>query len=317
MPRKVRVCFPGAVYHVMTRANEGARIFHKEKDYELFLEALFQALERFGVTLHAYCLMPNHVHMAIKTPLANLPRFMAWLQTTFTVRYNRNHKRRGHLFQGRYRAEVVGKADYGKWLIQYIHLNPIRSRAGGSLHYVGGWEELNCFTWSSHLYYAGLRVAKKELNQEWLDEWGSDRPKARKAYVKDIKRQIGDQHPLDWKTHVEMGLVAGNEDLLTKVQKILQKTGKGADKVVEKKLLEKSREKCLFKAISEEKDLRNRIWIRVMLLGESQTALAKELGYTSSAAIHQIIKRLNKRSLNDQALKRKIQAWRKAFNVKD
>jgi len=102
MARKVRVEFPGAIYHVMMRGNERARIFRGTKDYSLFLEALDQGRERFGVDIHAYCLMPNHVHLAIKTPQGNLSRFMAWLQTTFTVRYNLKHRRSGHLFQGRY-----------------------------------------------------------------------------------------------------------------------------------------------------------------------------------------------------------------------
>jgi len=57
--RKVRVEFPGAIYHVMMRGNERARIFRGTKDYSLFLEALDQGRERFGVDIHAYCLMPN------------------------------------------------------------------------------------------------------------------------------------------------------------------------------------------------------------------------------------------------------------------
>ena len=70
-------------------------------------------LEQFAVDLHAYCLRPNHLHLALQTPEGNLSRFMAWLQTTFTARYNRKHRRSGHLFQGRYRDELVKNASYG------------------------------------------------------------------------------------------------------------------------------------------------------------------------------------------------------------
>jgi REP element-mobilizing transposase RayT len=317
MARKVRVCFPGAVYHVMMRGNEKARFFYGQKDYELFLETLSQAQERFGIDIHAYCLMPNHVHLAVKTPQGNLSRFMAWLQTTFTVRYNRNHKRSGHLFQGRYRAEIVGGSDYGRWLIQYIHLNPIRSRAGGSLHYTGRLKELNDFPWSSHRDYAGLRVERKELNQEWLHEWGHHPAQARKAYLKDIQRQIGSRDPLDWKTKVEMGLVAGNQDLMAKVQSLLRSKGKEIGAETGKKLEQKTREKCLSKALNQENDHRNKMWIRVKLLGESQVALAKELGYNSSVTIHQIVKRVEERSIVDPVLRHKIDKWRKLLNVKD
>ncbi|NJK93457.1 MAG: transposase [Blastochloris sp.] len=317
MARKTRVCFPGAIYHVMMRGNERARIFYGSKDYELFLEALNQALERFQVTLHAYCLMPNHVHLAIQTPEANLSRFMAWLQTTFTVRYNRKHRRNGHLFQGRYRAEIVDQADYGRWLLLYIHLNPIRSRAGGKLHYTGGLQDLNAFPWSSHLDYAGLRTASKTLTQEWLQEWNSKPTKARKAYLQDIQRQIGVKEPLDWKSHVKMGLVAGNEEFTDKVQALLSKKGKETGRDIRLKLEKGSRKARLRKWLEQEPDLRNKIWIRVKLMGESQVALAGELKYKSSVSIHQIAKRVEERSERDSTLRKKIQSWRNLLNVQD
>jgi putative transposase len=317
MARKTRVCFPGAIYHVMMRGNGRARLFHSPKDYELFLETLAQAQERFQVTLHAYCLMPNHVHLAIQTPLGNLPRFMAWMQTTFSIRYNRLHRRTGHLFAGRYRAEIVDQADYGRWLLLYIHLNPIRSRANGLLHYTGGLKELNAFPWSSHLDYSGLRTTGKNLAQDWLEQWNSRPAKARKAYLKEIQRQIGGKEPLDWKSHVKMGLVAGDKKLTEKVRALLRRKGKETGRETRQKMEKDARAARLLKWIEKEPDLRNRIWIRVKLLGESQVALARELKYKSSVAIHQIAKRVEERAQKDTALRKKIQIWRNVLNVKD
>jgi len=133
MARKIRICYPGAIYHVMARGIERPSIFHNATDYELFLKTLEDGLKQFEVKLHGYCLMTNHFYLILETPRGNLPRFMAWLQTTHTIRYNHLHRPVGHLFQGRYRAELVEDAAYGKWLLLYVHLNPVRSRSGGKM----------------------------------------------------------------------------------------------------------------------------------------------------------------------------------------
>ncbi len=67
----------------------------------------------------------------IGTPRANLGRGMGWLQTTVTARFNARHRRRGHLFQGRYKAQLVEADEYARWLVEYVHLNPVRSRHRG------------------------------------------------------------------------------------------------------------------------------------------------------------------------------------------
>ena len=131
MARKPRLEWEGASYHIMARGNARARIFEGKADYLLFMETLQDSLSRFSIELHAWVLMPNHYHLAASTPRANLSRWMAWLQTTFTARYNRRRRRVGHLFQGRYRAEIVDADAYARYLVLYIHLNPVRSRRQG------------------------------------------------------------------------------------------------------------------------------------------------------------------------------------------
>jgi len=152
MARKTRVEFENAAYHVMVRGNNRDRIFYAESDVELFLDVMAEASSRFSVKVLAYCLMPNHYHLALKTPEANLSRTMAWIQTTFSVRYRIKHKRIGHIFQGRYRAEVVEAGNYLKTLLIYIHLNPIRSRKSGKLSFTGSYKDLESFKWSSHRF---------------------------------------------------------------------------------------------------------------------------------------------------------------------
>ena len=88
MPRKPRIEYKGAVYHVMSRGNRGEAIFRDDSDHETFLETLGQACGRAGWLIHAYVLMGNHYHLLLETPQANLVVGMRWLQSTYTQRFN-------------------------------------------------------------------------------------------------------------------------------------------------------------------------------------------------------------------------------------
>ena len=106
MARPLRVEFPDAAYHVMARGNERRSVFRDDVDRRRFLATLGELVERFGVRVHAYCLMPNHYHLLLDTPQANLSQAIGWLQVTYTVRFNCRHRRSGHLFQGRFSKGV-------------------------------------------------------------------------------------------------------------------------------------------------------------------------------------------------------------------
>lgn len=107
------------------RGNERRAIWRDEQDRRCFLEMLEEFGERFGLLVHAYVLMDNHYHLLLQTREANLSRAMQWLGVTYTVRFNRRHRRTGHLFQGRFHAVVMEEsaaAEVGR----YVHLNPVR-----------------------------------------------------------------------------------------------------------------------------------------------------------------------------------------------
>src|SRR5512138_442455 len=85
MPRKMRVQYPGAIYHVMSRGDRREDIFLTDVDRQDFLKTLAEACEKTGWQVHAYCLMGNHYHLVLETPNANLVAGMAWLQRTYTI----------------------------------------------------------------------------------------------------------------------------------------------------------------------------------------------------------------------------------------
>ncbi len=87
MPRPVRIKYPNAFYHIMNRGRNRCDIFHDESNYLLFLETLSQANQKFKIIIHAYCLMPNHYHLIIETPLGNISEAMG-LQCTHFLNKN-------------------------------------------------------------------------------------------------------------------------------------------------------------------------------------------------------------------------------------
>jgi len=125
MSRPLRIEFEGAWYHVMNRGRAREAIFADEADYETLLDAVAEATDRFGVEIHAYCLMPNHYHLLVRTPHGNLGRVMRHIDGVYTQRYNRRHGIDGPLFRGRYRAILVDADAYLLSVSRYIHRNPI------------------------------------------------------------------------------------------------------------------------------------------------------------------------------------------------
>ena len=160
MARKARVEYPGAVYHVLDRGDRRESIFCDDADRKLFLATLTQACRRAGWRVHAWVLMSNHYHLLLETPEANLVAGMRWMQTTYTVRFNRRHRLCGHLFQGRYKSLVVeaGAGNYFAVLSDYIHLNPVRA------FLVRPEDRLVDYRWSSYPAY----VTGRE-RPEWLE----------------------------------------------------------------------------------------------------------------------------------------------------
>lgn len=127
MARPLRITYEGAFYHVTARGNERKKIFLSGTDYDKFLSYLTDALNKYGVILHSYVLMPNHYHLIVETPKANLSTFMHGLGSSYTTYFNLKRRRAGHLFQGRYKAFLIDVDSYLLELSRYIHLNPVRA----------------------------------------------------------------------------------------------------------------------------------------------------------------------------------------------
>jgi putative transposase len=158
--RKLRVEYPGAIYHVMNRGDRREPIFQDDADRKRFRETLDEACVRGGWQVHAYCLMSNHFHLVVETPQPTLVAGMKWFLGTYTGRFNRRHKVFGHLFSGRYKSLIVDGSGGGylQTVCEYVHLNPVRAKL------LRPEQALRVYQWSSWPDY--LRPPQKR--PAWL-----------------------------------------------------------------------------------------------------------------------------------------------------
>jgi len=156
MARKPRVLLADGLYHVTCRGNDRRDIFMGDRDRERILLRLAESAEVFQVRVHLYCLMSNHVHLLVETPLGNLDRFMGSVLTGYTVYFNLRHDRSGHLMQGRYGSQLVEGDEYLLKLGRYIHLNPIQIKKWANRPLSERLGLLRSYPWSSYQEYAGL-----------------------------------------------------------------------------------------------------------------------------------------------------------------
>ena len=142
-----------------------------EIDYMRFLELLGVAVSRFGWRCHAYCLMPNHFHLVVETPQANISAGMQWLNGRYAQWFNIRYGFSGHLFQGRFYGDLVQSAYHLLELVRYIALNPVRA---GLCRDASGWR------WSSYRAMVGEAKSTALLTVGWLQaQFGRDLARAR------------------------------------------------------------------------------------------------------------------------------------------
>ena len=152
-------------------------VFLEERDYGLFLGLLEEMLQEFDIECWSFCLMPNHYHLTLRPSLPNLPEAIRKLNGEFAQSWNRRHEHVGHVFQGRFKDQIVQENRYLLTLCRYIALNPVRS---------GLTARPEEWLWSSYAAIAGLRSAPAFIAVDrTLLLFGEDEPRVLQArYVR-------------------------------------------------------------------------------------------------------------------------------------
>jgi len=169
MPRTRRLKSETGIYHVILRGNNKQTIFEDDEDNDMFLVTLEQYKKQSGYILLAYCLMGNHLHLLLKTEKEELGQIFQRIGASYVYWYNRKYDRTGHLFQARFKSEVVETDIYLFAVLRYIHQNPLKARMV---------TRLEDYAWSSYGEYLGLNTNRYVDKDFILMLFNEDRNKA-------------------------------------------------------------------------------------------------------------------------------------------
>lgn len=213
MARPLRLEFPGAVYHVMSRGNERKPIARDDADRNKRLDWLRRTVQTYAWRLHAFALMRNHDHLFVETPEANLSAGMQYLNGSYTTYFNRRHRRSGHLFQGRFKGHLIEQDGYFLEVSRYIHLNPVRAKAAA---------RPEDYRWTSYLgYIRAARAVPWVTYARVLAEFGRRATNARRAYGQFVRAGVEEPPPSPFAGALG-GLLVGSERFVTRVRALVR-----------------------------------------------------------------------------------------------
>lgn len=180
MPRQKHKWYPGAEFHVIARGNHKNDIFRDKTDYELYLYYLQEAMKYYDDKYYiiAYVLMTNHVHLLVGTEDRDISDFVRRVHSRYASNFNRKYDYIGHLFQDRYKSELIQDDKYFLEVSRYIHLNPVRANM------VKLPEE---YKWSSYGMYIG-KVKERLISSDKILSYfrGGSEAELYKAFVESV-----------------------------------------------------------------------------------------------------------------------------------
>jgi putative transposase len=211
MSRRLRIEFEGAIYHVMARGNGRQKIVRDDTDRRRLIDGLEQTVVRHGWDLLSYVVMSTHLHLLVKTPRPNLGAGMQAFLSGYAIWASRRWRRPGHLFQGRYRAEMIEDESYYWTVSRYIHLNPVRA---GLVRRPQQWD------WSSYPSYRDQRRAQPWVAHEAMLSAGQGergRSDRRGDYVRFVEARSADRLPSPFREAIG-GWILGSEQFVSRLR---------------------------------------------------------------------------------------------------
>jgi len=184
MPRKARIDAPGALHHIICRGIEQRKIFDDDVDRDNFLERLGNILIETSTPCYGWTLIPNHVHLLLRTGKVAISTVMRRLLTGYAVSYNRRHRRSGHLFQNRFKSILCQEDLYLKELVGYIHLNPLRAGI------VVKFKDLAKYPYCGHSALVGKRQHEFQDVEYVLKHFGKKMSEARHNYREFVHKRV-------------------------------------------------------------------------------------------------------------------------------
>ncbi|MEO7494495.1 MAG: transposase [Massilia sp.] len=215
MARLPRLILPDHPHHIIQRGNDGQLIFREPEDYQRFLVWLRESAREFGVAVHAYALMPDHLHLlATPSDATCLAQTMQRVGRFYVPWYNGKYNRAGSLFQGRFRTSLIEAQRYFMVCSRYIELNPVRTRMVA---------EPGEYPWSSYAHHAGIRP--DPVITDHMLYWSlGNTPFQREAAYKEMVTQSLSKDELDTVSQaLHKGWPLGSHDFKLGLQNQLQR----------------------------------------------------------------------------------------------
>ncbi|WHH56948.1 transposase [Petroclostridium sp. X23] len=163
MPRIAREKSSTGIYHIMIRGINQQDIFEDDQDRQRYIQTLERFKKETNFELYAYCLMTNHVHLLIREKEVELSKILKKIGASYVYYFNWKYERKGHLFQDRYKSEIVESNSYFFTVIRYIHQNPVKA----------GFSSMEEYKWSSYNSYtskSGTSIVDTEFFLGMLSE---------------------------------------------------------------------------------------------------------------------------------------------------
>lgn len=311
MGRPLRIFLPGYSYHVIARGNERKNIFKDDIDRKKFFKIIGEAAKEYQFFVLSYVLMSNHYHFLIEIKLPNISRAMQFINSSYSIYFNRKYKRSGHLFQGRFEAILVEHGQDLLYVSAYIHLNPGRA---------GMVEQVIDYPWSSYRQFTGGAdggIAVPEIILKILSE---NRVEAVKKYEEYVKA-TAIESPDNVRKRVYGEYIMGSESFVRDIKLLLKGKNLSQGITGRKKLRKIYNEDQITEVVKKHYDagdelLYNRSrWengknVLMFLLkrdgGMTYAAIAKKLGDRDSSGISKACKKVLEQNRKEGEIKKCI-----------
>lgn len=203
MPRQIRYKGEFSTYHVIMRGNERKNIFQADGDKAKLIDIIERMKKKYNFILEAYCIMDNHVHLLINDNGNDISKIVKSINISYAYYFNSKNKRVGHLFQDRFKSEIIDDDQYLLEVSKYIHNNPVKARLA---------KKPDEYCWSSCKAYTGQEPEATGIvdNQRILGIFANNKGSAFKEYVKYLEKdepinalEVEDDTP----ANVNMGVI--------------------------------------------------------------------------------------------------------------
>lgn len=306
MARPLRIEYEGAFYYITARGYEGKKMFEDTEDKEKFLYYLGQAKERFKIIIHAFCLLDNNYQLLLETPLANLSCSMQSINSSYTTYFNKHWHRKGHLFQGRYKAILVDKDYYVQEVSRYIHLNPVKA---------GLTSKPELYSWSSYKYYLNNKYQPYFLTTDFiLSFFGKESKNALEKYCMFVEDEINNGFYTTSLKNITGGSILGKQGFVQWVKyKFIDKERAYRDLPSLRKLkIDAFNKQIIRKSLMNNEDFSAKerkkieIYLTRKYTGLTLGELSKNYPDLTVSGISQIYRRLAQKRKNEIDLDRKL-----------